>query len=160
MGTKLVGLNELEKEIKGIAAREVRVGIRQGLAVARKVAVTKAKAASSSTRVRRAIRGGTTALFKARGGGATFVGGGRGNLGFTAIGVPSLRHVPPSNNRRAWFVAYSLEIGNPGESARAQNRGRGKRHQGAAPFMANAVEAAGGEITSAFGAKLKEALKL
>lgn len=156
---ELMGLNELEKEIRNLSAREVRTGIKQGLAAARQVAVKAAKGAAPSSRVRSAIRGGTTALFKARSGGVTFQGD-RGNLGFTAVGVPSLRRVAPGSNRRAWFVAYSLEIGNPGESARAVNRGRYKRSQAAQPFLAQAIESSSTQIVSAFGSKLKSALKL
>ena len=162
MKTKVEGLNELEQEILRFRSTEIRAAIRQGLNAAKRVAVSSAKAKAPSRRVKSALRGGSTALFKAKRGGldVTFTNAGRGNLGFTAVGVPSLRNVPPTNNRRAWFVAYSLELGNPGDSARAQNRGRYKRHQTAKPFLADAVTSVGGQIVAEFGAKFKGTLKL
>ena len=158
MKTKVTGLTELEQAIRQVTLKESRSAIRQGLTAARRVAVTAARSRSSSARVKRAIRGGSTSLFRSRRGGVQFVGG---NLGFTAVGVPYPGRVSPKTNRRAWFVAYSLEKGNPStDSARSQNRGRYRRHQIASPFMADAVEGAAGAIVSAFEGKARGALKL
>lgn len=153
------GLTDLEKELKNISATETRRAIRKALTRSRRVAVNAIKAASPSGRVRAATRAGSTILFKARRGGVTFTGD-RGNLGFTAVGVPSPRAKHPNSNRRAWFVAYSLEHGNPGESSRAQSRRRYKRSQIADPFMAQAVEGSFDQIVNTFGDVFKQELKL
>lgn len=158
--TKIDGLTELEREITKISLVETRRAIRQGLNAAKRVAVQAARGRSPSSRVKRAIKGGSTSMFRSRRGGVQFVGGGS-NLGWTAVGVPFPGRVAPSSNRRAWFVAYSLEKGNPSrDSPRSQNRGRYRRRQVSSPFMADAIEGASSGIISAFETKVKSALKL
>lgn len=144
------GITELDRAIANISTRDARRVIRKGLAAARRVALSAAKSGSSSRRVKRYLRGGSTALFRSSKGNIRLRNSAAGNLGFTAIGVPGPFRVPPSQNRRAWFVAYSLEKGNPGESSRSQRRGRYQRRQAARPFLFKTVEAAGSQIVSAF----------
>lgn len=160
MAVKVRGITELDRAIKNLATRDSRRVIRKGLAAAKRTATKAAKRKSPSRRVRRYIRGGSTSLFRSSKGNIQLKNNSVGNLGFTAVGVPGPFRVAPSRNRRAWFVAYSLEKGNPGSSSRSQRRGRYVRRQAARPFMFSAVEAAGPQIVQAFETAAKQELGL
>ena len=144
------GITDLDRAIKNKTTKEARAAIRKGLRQASKIALAAAKSKSPSSRVATYLRQGSTSLFRSSKGNIQLRSNSVGNLGFTAVGVPGPFRVPPTSNRRAWFVAYSLEKGNPGSSSRAQRRGRYVRHQVARPFILNAVKGASSQIVAAF----------
>lgn len=157
---EIKGITELDRAIKNITTRGARKVIQKGLTAARRVALKAAKSKSPSQRVRKHLKSGSTALFKSSKGSIRLRNSVAGNLGFTAVGVPGPYRVAPGENRRAWFVAYSLEKGNPSSSARSRRRGRYVRHQVARPFMVSAVEGASSEIIRAFESSAKQELGL
>lgn len=153
-------LRAIEDALRNVAFRETRRAISKALRKARTEAARAVRGNSPNQTLRRGIRAGTTITARARRGQPVqLLGGSKGNIGFTAVGVPSLRKVPPSGNNRAWFVAYSTEVGNPGISPRAQQlRRRVEPRRG--PYMFKAVSSAEPQILAAFIDAFKTELKL
>lgn len=145
---KVEGAADLERNLIAFESKLSKRAIRKGLRAARQTIRNSVREASKSKRVSRYTRFGS--LTKGKYLTAITSVGVRGYGGATGLG--------PSDDKRAWFTAYSFEKGNPSPRNWTPKHGGAPRTQAPSPFIEKAANKASDRAVADFSRVVKQDL--